>query len=266
MKEEPSSEIEMKFYAELPQSLDTYDDLFSDTDLTANGLSLSKKTAGKTWYSDLSEFGMAHFVDRDEAAELLNRAADGDGADPGFKFPANVVDRVTADGSTPTEEALAVKYVLKRTEFGAADDLAAFAARTASDVAELSGYVALRKTLWKLLAEKSADARETAEAMKLMTASDAEFGRQAGALKSVVDEQRDRLSELDRTIQHRLTLLNDACFYMGNVRSKLKKIKVSARRAAARPVLERLPVNRYVNGYYCAFKDDRNDVLHGEYS
>lgn len=233
MKGGPSTEIEEKFYAELPQSLDTYDDLFSDTDLTVSMLSLSKKTADKKWHSDMSEFGMVHFVDRNEAAELLNRAAKDYEADSSFKFPVNVVDYVTVNDSTPTKEALAVKYVLKKTEFSTTDDLAEFAARTKNDVTKLNGYVALRKTLWKLLTEKSAHAQETAENVKLMTASDLEFGQQVGALKSVVDEQRDKLSELDRTIKHRLKLLNDACFYLGNVRSKLKKIKVSAARRAA---------------------------------
>lgn len=226
IRDRPLTEVEKIFYLELPherlQSLDTYDDLFSDITDSDRSKSPSIKNL---WYNEMSEFGMMHFVDHTEAAQLLNNPENSENSD--YTYPVNVIDHITVNGSAPTKDELAVKYVLEKTEFSTMEDFEKAVERTKDDVNKLKTYIALRKILWALLITKCTRVQETAETLKLLTNEDIEFANRAEAMESFIDEQHKTLSDLDQTSEHHLKSLNELFFYMNNVRIKLKKIKVS---------------------------------------
>lgn len=224
MKDRPLTEIEKKFYLELPQSLDTYDDLFSDGDIMESVRAKISSIDG-LWYNDMSEFGMMHFIDKTEAAQLLKSQENDENAD--YTYPVNVIDHITVNGTVATKDELAVKYVLEKTEFNTMEDFEKAVERTKDDVTKLKTYIALRKILWTLLVTKCNRVQESAEMLKLMTNEDMEFAKHAEAMESFIDEQHKTLSDLDQTSKHYLKSLNELYFYMNNIRIKLKKIKVS---------------------------------------
>lgn len=225
MRDRPLTEVEKKFYSELPQSLDTYDDLFSDIDITESVRAKIPSFEG-LWYNEMSEFGMMHFVDNMEAAQLLKSQENDENAD--YTYPVNVIDHIIVNGSVSTKDELAVKYVLEKTEFNTMEDFEKAIERTKDDVTKLKAYIALRKILWTLLVTKCTRVQETAETLKLMTNEDIEFAKQAEVMESFINEQHKTLSDLDQTSKHHLKSLNELYFYMNNIRIKLKKIKVSA--------------------------------------
>lgn len=224
MRDRPLTEIEKKFYLELPQSLETYDDLFSDGDIMESVRAKISSIDG-LWYNDMSEFGMMHFIDKAEAAQLLKSQENDENAD--YTYPVNVIDHITVNGTVATKDELAVKYVLEKTEFNTMEDFEKAVERTKDDVTKLKTYIALRKILWTLLVTKCNRVQESAEMLKLMTNEDMEFAEHAEAMESFIEEQHKTLSDLDQTSKHYLKSLNELYFYMNNIKIKLKKIKVS---------------------------------------
>lgn len=226
MRDRPLTEIEKKFYLELPQSLDTYDDFFSDADVMES-IRVKVPSIESLWYDKMSEFGMMHFVDYMEASQLLESHENDENAD--YTYPVNVIDHIIVNGSVSTKDELAVKYVLEKTEFNTMEDFEKAVERTKDDVTKLKTYIALRKILWSVLVAKCTSVQESVETLKLMTNEDIEFAKQAEAMESFIEEQHKTLSDLDQTSKHHLKSLNELYFYMNNIRIKLKKIKVSAR-------------------------------------
>lgn len=176
----------------------------------------------------MAEFEMIYFVDEERRSHLLkNIKNNSDFSAVDYTFSVNVLDYITVNNSLPTKDELAIKYVLKKSEFSTLEDLEKSVERTWNDVERLTKFIALGKTLWNLLVTNKSNTLETVECLKFLTNKDVEFNKITEDSKIFLEQQRQNLTVLDSIKQHFLKVLNDMYFYMENIRNKMKQIEVS---------------------------------------
>lgn len=222
LKSKEMTEIEKEFLAALPWTLDNID----SSDSSGSNIELVEEK--NSWYGILVELGVDNFIDKEKSSKILsdlkNNAAS---SSIDYKFPENIDEYIISMNNTSnTIDELALNYILKKTKFHTAAGLLRSIMDTKSDLIKLNKYNAVRKTLWKLLAENYARAKENAGNINLITNEDVEHSENVDVLKSFLEEQKSKLSAIEETKTHYIKLLNDLYFYMENIQKIYDRINV----------------------------------------
>lgn len=229
MNDRTVSESAKAFYAELPwAAIKKNDDQLSNSSSKDSRVALPNKD--DDWINNILKFGVKYLIDEDEQNELLaNCKNDSNSSSIDYKLPENIMDYITFSDTLPTKNEIAINYILQTLEYNnsTTDDIINTIEYTKSSLVQLNQMKAVRSILFNLLFKQNYNIQETIENFNRVSYNEIEFEKRTKMLKSVIDGQHKKISDLEITKHHYLKLLNDMYFYLNNVRNILKKVKVS---------------------------------------
>lgn len=226
MQEKPITKIEEKFYSELPWAIDTADEA---TTIAENGKHKEiKNKNSNNWCSNISKFGIMHYVHPDDKTKFLNNLKNNtNNSSIDYKFPENIFNYVTISDNQPKNDEIAADYILNQLEYNNIEDLVKYVECTKNDLIKLNNLSTLRTALQNLLLKERLNKKETIDKLKLLTIKDIEFAKQEESLKKFIDDQTKKISDLEKIKTYYLKLFNDLYFYLDNIKIILKKLDVS---------------------------------------
>jgi len=225
MQEKPVTKIEDKFYSDLPWTIDTTDE---DATIAENGKNKETKNNNSNWCSNISQFGIMYYVQPDDKTKFLSNLKNHTNSSSiDYKFPENIFNYVPLSDIQPTNDELAVAYILSQLQYNNIEDFVKYVECTKNDLIKLSKLSTLRTTLRDLLLEERLYKKETIDKLKLLTIKDIEFIKQVESFNTYIDDQNKKISDLEKMKTHYFKLFNDLYFYLDNIKIILKKLNVS---------------------------------------
>lgn len=216
------TEIEKEFYTELPRSLDDYDVISQNSSgdkIEVKVESVINEEKTDDWYWKLLEYGTMYFVDLAEPYQILSDLKNNaDSSSIDYKFPENIAEYIISmNNCSNTTDELAINYLLKTTQFNTTEDLLKSVGNTKNDLIKLHELNVIRESFWKYLIRRDIHTQQNLEHSNFMTNKDTEYIKKIEVLKSFIEDKKTKISDLDKTKNYYIALLNDLYFYMKNI-------------------------------------------------
>lgn len=225
--EKPPTELEVNFQLALPDDPNQPND--SDDDKTKTNFTVPSSQSNL--FQKVSTFGVNYFIDQNEKNKLLSKLENEDNNSTlNYKFPANIEDYIYFHDPSQTKDIIALNYLREKLKFKTIEEIIHFVEHNKYDLIKMTALKAMQTNLWKLSIKENADFLNALEDCNLMTNLEMESYKRENILKSVIDEQNKKISELMASKEHSSILFNNLCYYLNSIRKMFKDVNVKVLR------------------------------------